>query len=193
MAPDERRRAIIQATLPVLLEQGPEISTREIARAAGVAEGTIFRAFETKHDLIHATIHAALRPDAAIEQLARLPDGQPLVERVAAILELLHAEVHRTRSLLANFVRRNVPRPPSPSGQCPGPPPHVVENRRRLSRAVANALAAYREELAVSTAVAARVLSAWSFASFALPEDEPVGRSADLAGVILHGIARGAP
>ena len=37
MSPEERRQAIIAATLPVLLERGPEISTREIARAAGVA------------------------------------------------------------------------------------------------------------------------------------------------------------
>jgi len=62
MAPEDRRQAIIEATLPLLLERGTEMSTREIAQAAGIAEGTIFRAFETKQDLIHATIHTALMP-----------------------------------------------------------------------------------------------------------------------------------
>ncbi len=194
MAPEARREAIIAATLPLLLDQGPELSTREIAQAAGVAEGTIFRVFETKHDLIHATIGAALAPDAAIDCLANLPAGQPLVDRVAAILELLRSEIHRTRSLFLHLARRD-----ARDGRRPWPPfpPHDkkdhpnFDNRARLSAAVTAALEAYRDELAVPTEVATKVLSALSFASLTLLEDEPLNQPTALAEVVLHGIAKG--
>lgn len=191
MAPDERRQAIIDATLPLLLEHGPDISTREIARAASVAEGTIFRAFETKQDLIHATIHAAMQPDAAIATIAALPDGQSLNERVEAILEVLRSEIVRTRSVFAHFARPAMPpHPPTGPHDQRAPGPH--NSKARLGRAVAASLAPYAGHLSVSTDFAARVLMALSFAaSFTLTE-ETVFSAAELAEVVLHGIAGGA-
>jgi AcrR family transcriptional regulator len=194
LSPDERRRAIIEATLPILLERGPEITTREIAQAAGVAEGTIFRAFETKHDLIHATIHAALRPDAALGALAQLPDGQPLTERVAAIFDVLRGEIRRTRSIFMHLAQTSgrLHPPPPPHGGKPwgGGAPH--DGRERLMEAVTVALRAYTDDLAVPTDFAAQVLTALSFAtSFPITEDSPLAESSQLALVVLHGIAKG--
>ena len=51
LAPDDRRAALIEATLPLLREHGTAVSTRQIADAAGVAEGTIFRVFPDKNSL----------------------------------------------------------------------------------------------------------------------------------------------
>ncbi len=191
MAPDERRQAIIDATLPLLLEHGPEISTRDIARAACVAEGTIFRVFETKQDLIHATVHAALEPEAAIARLAALPAGQPLTERVVAILELLHGEIARTRSVIAHLARPvAAPHPPPSPHGLRGQGPHA--SKARLARAVAAALTGYEGQLSVGTDFAARSLMALSFAaSFTLPEEEARFDAAELADFVLHGIARG--
>ena len=73
MPPEERRAALVEATLPLLLEHGATVSTRQIAEAAGVAEGTIFRVFESKDDLVHACLHDALTNDALAEQLDALP------------------------------------------------------------------------------------------------------------------------
>lgn len=195
MAPEERRQAIIDATLPLLLERGTEMSTREIAQAAGIAEGTIFRAFETKQDLIHATIHTALMPDAAIAHLTALPEDQSLTERVAAIIQLLRDEIHRTRSLFTHFARPSA-QPPDVPGRPPfggiRPPFNPHETKTRLNAAVASALQPYSGELAVSTAFATNLLSALAFASsFTLTETEAPISSEELSDAVLHGIAKG--
>lgn len=186
MSADERRDAIVAATLPLLLERGPDLSTREIARAAGVAEGTIFRVFETKQDLIHATIHAALSPDAALDALAALPAGQSLPDRVAAVLDVLQANTARTRSLFATLFGKDGP-PPHP-GKPPGNP---HDARLRIFTGTAAALEPYADLLRISPATAARILSALAFtASFddSRPELDDSHRLADL---VLRGIAEG--
>lgn len=191
MAPDERRQAIIDATRPLLLEQGPDISTREIARAAGVAEGTIFRAFETKQDLIHATIEAAMSPDAALAELSGLPAGQDLAGRVSDILDVLRVEIRRTRSVFAHFTRPTAPlHPPAGTRSCPPINPH--ESKARIAEAAAAALDPYADQLAVPTLIAAQILSALAFAtSLGLADDNPINQSSALADVLLHGIAKG--
>src|SRR5215213_7383969 len=80
---EERRSTIVAATLPLFLEHGAAITTHEIAHAAGIAEGTIFRVFPDKTALLDAVIEAALDPaptNAAIEAIeADLPFETRLV------------------------------------------------------------------------------------------------------------------
>jgi len=56
LAPEERRTAIIAATLPLLRAEGLHVSTRRIAECAGVAEGTLFRVFPDKAALLAAAL-----------------------------------------------------------------------------------------------------------------------------------------
>src|SRR6266540_3926294 len=60
LPPDERRSMIVAATLPLLLEHGEMVTTRQIADAAGIAEGTIFRVFSDKDAVISAVLEAAV-------------------------------------------------------------------------------------------------------------------------------------
>ncbi|HCT79399.1 MAG TPA: TetR/AcrR family transcriptional regulator [Micromonosporaceae bacterium] len=69
LAPDDRRAALIAATLPLLCSEGLNVSTRKIAECAGVAEGTIFRVFPDKAALISATLAHAFDPAPTIESL----------------------------------------------------------------------------------------------------------------------------
>lgn len=54
---EERRQDILEAALNIFIQKGYNGSTTaEIARAAGVAEGTIFRHFATKKELLIAVL-----------------------------------------------------------------------------------------------------------------------------------------
>jgi AcrR family transcriptional regulator len=88
LPPEERRAAIVAATLPLLEEFGPEVSTKQIAEAAGVAEGTIFRAFGSKDALISAVMVTAMDTTDLIRALERVDRSLPLRERTTAAVEL---------------------------------------------------------------------------------------------------------
>src|SRR5438045_8820513 len=75
LPPDERRAMIVAATLPLLLEHGDRVTSRQIADAAGIAEGTIFRAFADKDEIIAAAVASALHPEPPEAALNPLPDG----------------------------------------------------------------------------------------------------------------------
>jgi AcrR family transcriptional regulator len=89
LAPDERRAALVIATLPLLRECGLDVSTRQIAEAAGVAEGTIFRVFPDKGALISATLAHAFDPGALIEALASFTGDPDLRFKVKTIVRLV--------------------------------------------------------------------------------------------------------
>lgn len=79
----------MDATLSAIHEHRCVPSTRQIAEASGVAEGTIFRAFSTKEELIDAAIAKAFDP-APFEQLvAEIDPALPLRERVVEMVACL--------------------------------------------------------------------------------------------------------
>lgn len=58
----EKQKKIIQAAIEMFAEKGySATSTNEIARKAGVAEGTIFRHYKTKKDLLVAIVTPVMR------------------------------------------------------------------------------------------------------------------------------------
>jgi len=69
---EDKRNALIDSALRVFAEQGLGAPTSKIAKAAGVAEGTLFNYFETKDDLLNQLY---LEPKAQLRD-AMLP-GYP--------------------------------------------------------------------------------------------------------------------
>jgi AcrR family transcriptional regulator len=89
LPPDERRAMLIAATVPLLARHGTQVTTRQIARAAGVAEGTIFRVFADKDELVGEAITQSLDPTAILAQLREVDPGLPLRRRLVVMTTIL--------------------------------------------------------------------------------------------------------
>jgi AcrR family transcriptional regulator len=105
--------------LPLVRERGHDVTTRELAAAAGVAEGTLFRVFADKHELIGEVafegLRRASRPDATRDSLAAVDRTLPLVPRVTALIELGRSWAEEAMRWML-VLRGLIGRAPAPAG-----------------------------------------------------------------------------
>ncbi len=113
MPADERRTAILAAARPLLVEHGRDTTTRQIAEAAGVAEGTIFRVFPTKDGLFDAVLAAEFDPEPFLEAIAGIDLAEPLEARLVEATALLQ---RRFIGIFEMMTAMAVRRPPDRMG-----------------------------------------------------------------------------
>ena len=89
LTPDDRREAILDAVVPLLREHGRDVSSRQLAEAAGVAEGTLFRAFGDKESIIGAAIDRIRDPEPLRNALRGIDPDEPTEDKVRQVLQLL--------------------------------------------------------------------------------------------------------
>lgn len=119
MAPEQRRAAIIEASLPLVLEHGLSVTTRQLADAAGVAEGTLFRVFADKEALVWAVVGEAMDPEPTLHGIKMIDRALPLRERLEACVEIQRERLLGVFNLL-DALRINGP-----------PPEHVKPHNHR--------------------------------------------------------------
>lgn len=124
MTPDDRREALVDVTIPLLHEHGRAVTTRQIADAAGVAEGTIFRVFESKDDLVTAAVEKALDLEPFLADLEAIDLDQPLRERLTDVCARLQ---ERFRGIFALMTAIGMVGPPKAHR-------HMEEGRRRAEK-----------------------------------------------------------
>jgi len=78
---DQKREAIVTATIGLVADLGTGAPTANIAKAAGLAEGTLFNYFATKDQLLNA-LYGEIKADLAEAMLAGYPAQGSLRERI---------------------------------------------------------------------------------------------------------------
>ncbi|TDW29157.1 TetR/AcrR family transcriptional regulator [Cryobacterium psychrophilum] len=86
---EDRQEMLIDVVTPLLIEHGQALTTKQIATGAGIAEGTIFRAFGTKDELIQAAVDRQLDPEPFRDRLRGIDVTLPLEDKVRAIVVLM--------------------------------------------------------------------------------------------------------
>lgn len=184
LSAEDRRAQIIEAVTPAVLEHGAAITSRQLAEAAGVAEGTIFKAFGDKESLLlalaehHLTVGDRVHWDASAAGAEGFDTLEEVVTWTTRVL------VDRMR-----FVFRLV--------IALGPIGHKAAEASRddfdaAKHRLAERFEPFRDQLRVQPVVAGELVRtlAWAAAS-GWGDAQPVSSVDDIIQVLLHGITAG--
>ncbi|MGO1972117.1 MAG: TetR/AcrR family transcriptional regulator [Propionibacteriaceae bacterium] len=185
LPPDERRAAILAATTPLLEEYGREVTTRQIAQAAGVAEGTLFRVFDSKEAIVDAVVCDLIDPEKPAHAIEAIDPELDLETRLVRTVTILQ---DRMQGLMRLFHALRI---------APGPGKAEVHSRealdQRLGEAIESVIGSDRDRLTHGPEAVAALLRAVAFSSahpmFArqFPADPQ-----SLVRVLLHGVLHSA-
>ncbi len=183
LPPDERRASIIAATIPLLRMHGLSVTTSQIAMAAGVAEGTLFRVFPDKDALIAAAMATAFDPTPTEDELGRIDASLPMREQLMAAVEILGARVAQIWQLITTTGMYG------PTQQTARPT--GANHDSRLLAQLAAIFERHKGEIRCEPAYAARILRNMAFAGMhpRITENQPL-TPGEVVTVLLDGIRR---
>jgi AcrR family transcriptional regulator len=193
MAPEERRKAIVDAVVPLLAQHGGDLTTKQIAEAAGIAEGTIFRVFPDKRALLLAAAAETISPEggreAMAEALGRIPDlRDKLLLTIDQMVERMEQGMLVMMALRNVFLKEG----PGPDAHTapPGPPKFIVDANKALLDALDELLfTPHAGELRVPPKTAALVLRSLVFGTWHPGmHDEQRLTTGEIADACLQGV-----
>jgi AcrR family transcriptional regulator len=184
MAPDERRAALIAATIPLLQKHGLDVSTRQIAQAAGVAEGTIFGVFRDKNSLLVAALLQALDPQPTLDSLAAIDPSLDLRTRLIVAADLINDRFAAGAHLMGAARTLALATESHPDARN-----RMADTRRRLLASLTAVVAPDAARLRQSPDTAARLLLLFCGANTFGPFGDPTRfTGADMVSLLLDGL-----
>lgn len=103
------RRRVVEAARQLFAGRGAAVEMKEIAEAAGVGVGTIYRNFATKEELLAAIVEAA--EGEALEVLNGVRAVSDPRRRIAVLIETALGEAERNRGLFSMIDHQDTPPP----------------------------------------------------------------------------------
>ncbi len=143
MTADDRRTALVEATLPLLHQHGRTVTTKQIAEAAGVAEGTIFRVFESKDDLVLAAVERGLDMEPLLAALASIDSDTGDQDLRGRLLDLCGRLQARFESVFRLMSAMGMVGPPRSRR-------HTEDGRQRAEQLMVEAVAPYADQITCS-------------------------------------------
>ena len=192
MAPQDRRAAILTAALPLVRQHGRAVTTRQIAEAAGIAEGTIFRVFPDKEALILAVADRALSSDGVLSGLRAIDPALPLQDRLVRIVDVLSERLTAVFELMSTLGMDRPPQSPGTNASKEARKHHDLrlERQQQMMIEVATLLTPDAAQLRYPPERTAQLIRLFTFAArHPTITGESVLPSQEIADVLLHGIA----
>jgi AcrR family transcriptional regulator len=182
LPPEARRASIIAAALPLIRIHGTAVTTAQIAMAAGIAEGTLFRVFPDKDTLICAALQTAFDPIPAERELAAIDPELELRHRLIIAVDILRRRVEAIWQLMA-ILGMTAPPVQTALASRPGP------SHDGMMRLLTALFERHRGELRCDPAHAARLLRMMTFAGAhpRINDGIPLA-SPEVVAVLLDGI-----
>ncbi len=202
MSRDERRQDIIEAIRPLLVSGGGQFTIKEVASAAGIAEGTIFRVFASKQELMHAVVADVFDSTSLCRRIASLPAQPDLAEHLRSLIALLTEDAETTHAALtaARLASCESPRPGElrHDHRMKPPPSHSAgemnsfrQRAREVRHAILVSLEPWQDALTVSTEQAAFIIQSTAFSALHFVfEDAFSSDPTLLADSLAHGIIK---
>ncbi|MFF0576139.1 TetR/AcrR family transcriptional regulator [Streptosporangium saharense] len=193
MSQERRREMIVMAALPLVAEYGAAVTTAQIARAAGIGEATVFRAFTDKDELLDACVAEALRSDHVLEQLASVPLDQPLTERLAEAADAMRAHMTRIGAVLGALHasgRRSRGPQPREDGSQPRELPDRATSFGATREALTELFEPDRDRLRLPPERLAALFLSLMFAGARGAAGDPESSITEVVDVFVHGILK---
>lgn len=190
LPPQQRRDGIVDAALPLLRLHGDRVTTKQIAEAAGIAEGTLFRVFADKESVILAVVAKVFDTAPTVAELQSIDMGLPLRERLRQAVETITDRLQNVWDLMSAL-------------RMVGPPGHNPRFRSALPseqrsdltpRALIDLIAPDATDLRVDVEHFTRVLRLVTFAGThpRISDENPL-KPDEIVDLLLEGLRAHAP
>lgn len=181
LTPQERRESILDAAMPLILAHGADVTTKQLADAACVAEGTLFRVFEDKQAIIDAAVAKYMDPAPTIAAIDAIDPLAPLEDKLLSVVEIVTARFAGVTGILTALGLREPPASMRPGAQASA----------RAREATTALFEAHRDELRVAPELVLHVVRLLCFAAaFPAIAHGRETSAAEIVDLVLHGVSK---
>ncbi|GAA1967647.1 hypothetical protein GCM10009717_38270 [Agromyces allii] len=171
----------MDAAIPLLVQYGRDVTSKQLAEAAGVAEGTLYSVFADKDELVHDSIHRHIEATSMVDAIREIPASSELDDVIRTIVELTQ---HRTEQIFALVAILGFhERTPDQAKRRPPDNEPVIQ-------AITDMLLPHRDQLTVSPRRAAQFIR---YATFSMTHpmitNGDIVPAEEISALLLHGFS----